>query len=75
MVVKYDREREGVVTFPRETHKVVFLESYDHHPEPHVVNKKIWLLGGHIEDPPGVWGKGSNATYTQESHQIPAHVT
>ena len=40
MVVKYDREREGVITFPRETHKVVFLESYDHHPEPHVVNKK-----------------------------------
>ena len=24
MVVKYDREREGVITFPRETHKVVF---------------------------------------------------
>ena len=58
MVVKYDREQEDVVTFPRHTHKVVILHSKSWDSRfckvETIHDESFTLSGGHLKAPPGV---------------------
>ena len=58
MVVKYDGEVEDVVTFPRNTHKVVLLYCQSLHfrfsDHPNCYHKCVTMAGGDLKDPPGV---------------------